>query len=452
MNQSQPGQHEFVLNQAIKERFDDMRFRWFSHQEIRDIANRLSTAIQIGIDRQGIPTRADGGVLAIPSHVTAISQSQIAQLPEDAVAITAACGGTNWIFTLARKQADGTVILEEASSDEMPEGERTHTFDSLMDLIAGNVARVAKQYGVEAHPHLAIGISFGFPQTNLKQENGDIDCRITMSHLPKKWIVTDCDDSVPAEQQPSLSDLLRTKLTALGITSPGAITIINDTVAVSLDVQHVDDLPVGFVFGTGTNAALFVDSTKGILNLESGHMPMEPDAVWEEMKRRGYITEERPVMEHWMGGGNLPYRIAAALYLVEDMVPNAARFAEMFINTENQALISHLASSDFSDLQFAGVTPEEEDVLRSVCRRVLTQAGQVIGIMSAVVAEHAGYKQGSAHFPFEGSLMKKGYNVQRTALDTAELLIPGHQLQPYVATGMIGVAKLAMVQTAEYYT
>jgi hypothetical protein len=168
------------------------------------------------------------------------------------------------------------------------------------------------------------------------------------------------------------------------------------------------------------------------------------------MQRRGYVTEN-PSFEHWMGGGYLPYRIAAALYLLEDEIPQAARFAEMFINTENQALISHLAEGNFTDLQFAGLSEEEEDLLRSVSRRVLTQAGQVIGIMTAVVAERAGYKQGVAYFPYEGSLMKKGYNVQRTALDTAELLIPGHQLQPYIATGMVGVAKLAMVQTYKHF-
>jgi hypothetical protein len=450
MNQSQPGQQDFVLNQSIKERFDAMGFRWFSHQEILDRANRLSTAIQIGVERQGTPVNTDGGVLAIPSHVTAISQDQIAALPEDAVAITATCGGTNWIFTLARKHADGTVILEEALSDEMPESNRTHTFETLMELIADNVARVAKQYNVTAVKNLPIGISFGFPQTNIKGDNGDVDSRITTPNLPKKWVVTDCDPSLPAEQQPSLADVLRAELIERGVQFPGAITIINDTVAVSLDVHHSNDLAVGFVFGTGTNAALYVSEAKGILNLEAGHTPMPVDEVWNEMQRRGYVTEN-PSFEHWMGGGYLPYRIAAALYLLEDEIPQAARFAEMFINTENQALISHLAEGNFTDLQFAGLSEEEEDLLRSVSRRVLTQAGQVIGIMTAVVAERAGYKQGVAYFPYEGSLMKKGYNVQRTALDTAELLIPGHQLQPYIATGMVGVAKLAMVQTYKHF-
>ncbi len=443
-------QQDLVLNQSIKERFDSIGFRWFSHQEILDRANRLSTAIQIGIDREGTPVNTDGGVLAIPSHVTAISQNQIKALPEETIAITAACGGTNWIFTLARKQADGTVILEEALSDEMPENNRTHTFETLMELIAENVARVAQQYNVTDVKNIPIGISFGFPQTNIKRDNGDIDSRITTPNLPKKWVVTDCDPNLPAEQQPSLTDVLRAELIERGVKYPGAITIINDTVAVSLDVRHTENVAVGFVFGTGTNAALYVSEQKGILNLEAGHTPMPVDDVWNEMQRRGYVTE-KPAFEHWMGGGYLPYRIAAALYLLEDEVPQAARFAEMFIHTENQALISHLAEGNFSDLQFAGLSAEEQDLLRSVCRRVLTQAGQVIGIMSAVVAQHAGYKQGLAYFPFEGSLMKKGYNVERTALDTAELLIPGHQLQPYIATGMVGVAKLAMVQTHNHF-
>ncbi|MEK7540074.1 MAG: hypothetical protein AAB558_02395 [Patescibacteria group bacterium] len=47
--------------------------------------------------------------------------------------------------------------------------------------------------------------------------------------------------------------------------------------------------------------------------------------------------------------------------------------------------------------------------------------------------------------PFEGSVLGKGFEVKRQTLEVVKLLLPGLDLKPYEASGMVGVAKLAMV-------
>lgn len=431
--------------------------RLFSPEELNTIFTNLKQSIQTGAQRPKdapvITDNPDGGLGAIPSGVEPITQEQINQVPNESIALTAACGGTNWIFTIARKNEDGSVDLADPVIKPIPETHRKHTFDSLMDVIGQHLAGVAKKYHVQDTHHLPIAVSFGFPQVNLRLENGDIDARITCGELPKKWYITDCSISVDPENQPSLTALLRAKLTKYGVQAPGRIVMVNDTVAVALDVQYDasehKELPVGFVFGTGTNAAMYGDEEKGILNLEAGHSaPIEADDIYKIMEQRGYTNTEHAVMEHWTGGAHVPYRMAAALELLkEDFGDRWQEWAEEIIGNQHQALISDIAQGDFQYVYTLNPTPEEAGILQELAKWALAQAGQSIGIMLAATASAAGYTEGTAYVPYEGSLMKKGYMVEAYAVETLDTLIPGQDLHPYTASGMIGVAKLALVKS-----
>lgn len=431
-----------MISEEQNKQLQQIGLHRYSDDELLEIQRAFAQQISIGVARDGSPTTEDGGVMAIPSSVEPIRQEQVNQVPDNSPVITAACGGTNWFFTLGTKQSDGTVTIKDSASRTITESERTHTFTSLMDIIAEGVASVATEYGVEEHPQLPVAISFGFPQINIRLENGDIDARLPTGDLPKKWKITDYDPSLSIEEQPSLAGILRQELQQRGVKDPGVIIINNDTVAVATDVQHeVEkgiDLPVGFVFGTGTNACVFAGTEKGIINLEAGHATsMKADSIHTQMQQNNYVELGHVIMEHWVGGGMLPYRLAAAFELLgED------ELQQVVLDSEDQAFVSHAAEG----IVGTHISQQQKDLLQECAARVLTQAGQLIGVFIATVSSAAGYESGKAHVPYEGSLLKKGYRVQKTVQETVSLLLPESDIEPYVASGMVGLAKLALVK------
>lgn len=440
-----------------KELLDNVGLRPFTDEELFTMRDKLVDQIQTGLNRTNESEwPADGGVQAIPTHVQPINYEQVAELPEGSVSIVAACGGTNWIFTVARKQADGRILLEEPVTVTIPEKNREHTFDSLMQLIADNVMAAVKKYCLEGYTKLPIAISFGFPQRNLVLENGDIDARILSGKLPKKWRIIDAFDELPEEdeKQTSLAGLLREKLLEGGMESVGRIVFSNDTVAVALDVQHAEEsgvsLPAGFVFGTGCNAAMMGLPQQGIVNLEAGHARVpEEDAAFIRMVAKGYTQSTEPDIESLLGGGFIPYRIAAAMRCIAPDMPKAKQWAQFIVEHEDQTLISDLASGVLKCVPGEMCSNEDREFLQESANRALTQAGQMIAVQVAatveVLRQNTGL-QGEKYFaPFEGGVLKNAYGVSDTARGTLKQLVPDAEIELYTASGMVGIAKLAMI-------
>jgi hexokinase len=430
---------------------DSLGVRPFTEVEMTAMYDALSQAIAIGITRTGEPTTADGGLLALPTGIEPISLDQVQQVPDGTPVITAACGGTNWMFAVATKQADGKMTLSEPVVRPIPEDERQHTFQSLIDLMADEILTVGREYHLLETSQLPIAISFGFPQHNVRTDDGDIDARLTSKQLPKFWQITDLDETLPVDQQVSLSGLLRESLLARGFVSIGSIVFVNDTVAVALDVQHGDgaDLPVGFVFGTGTNGAMFANTEKGIVNLEIGHAGVVPrDAVLDMMEQHQWVPNTHGIMEYWMGGGYLPGRCAATILGLRDQFIDADQLASSIVNSTNQAIVSDLADTTSSPQQLQlHVAPQEFAMIQTIAQRVLHQAGQLIGLHIAAVCQAVNYTTGSTHVPYEGSLLAKGYRVATITDATVKHLLPGSDITPYRASGILGIAKLALLKT-----
>ncbi|MBI2410765.1 MAG: hypothetical protein HYV32_02650 [Candidatus Kerfeldbacteria bacterium] len=434
-------------------KINDAGLHRFTASELGIFYADLSKAIQIGLTRITSPTSTDGGLLAFPTNINAVTQEAMDQVPAESAAITCACGGTNWIFTVARKKADGSVVLEEPFIRPIPENERQHTFVSLMELIAQEIIRAMKEYGLEALADIPIGISFGFPQTNIIMPNGDVDARLNKQNLPKFWKIVDLDESLLPQDQPSLSELLRVELKKRGVPSVGAIVFVNDTVAVALDMQTAADgvaaLPMGFVFGTGTNGAMYGGPERGMVNLEAGHAHVIPkDSLLQIIDTHGWLPGHGVDLECFVGGGFLPSRLAAAVLYLQEYFSNAKQLADTIMNSRNQGIMSDIAQGKSRRKNELPVGPSEYKLLQECARLVLTQAGQLMGVMMAAVAHAAGFPDGGhARVPFEGSLLLKGYGVKDAADETARLLLNGGVIEPYKASGMVGVAKLAMVRS-----
>lgn len=435
----------------IGKRLDQLGLRPFTLEELHELSHRLSKSISIGLKRPGEPTNTDGGVLAAPTGVQHIKLEQVQKVPDHMRGITAACGGTNWIFAETQKEPNGQVTIGRSFVRKMPENERQHTYDSFTEVIADGIARVAQQCDLMNEQILPVSISLGFPQINTETEEGDVDALLPRRKLPKFWEITDYKETASVFKQPSLAKLIKAKLKAKGVSGVTKIVMVNDTVAVALDVQHGgeegEDAPVGFVFGTGTNGAMYANKKKGMVNLEIGHAEMmDLDPVLEVMQQHGWAPEKKQIMEYWMGGAFIPARVMAGVELLAEFVSSPKDINKQIAASQNQALISDMAKGRQSPLVGLSLIADDYLVARMCAKRALAQAAQLIGVHLATVCQAAKYTEGVAFIPYEGSVLGKGHHVKRRALETAKILLPKLELKPYEASGMVGVAKLAMVR------
>jgi hexokinase len=419
----------------------------FTEEQVRALFARMKGAVVAAIANGPADQRL--GLSHITSRIQPVTQEQLDAIPVGSVAITCACGGTNWIFTITKKTAEGAFELEQGFIRPMPEAERVHTFASLVAIIADEIVRVVRAFDLQNLENIPIAISFGFPQVNMRTENGDIDARITQSTLPKMWRVTDCNPSTAAEQQPSLAKILRDELNKRDVHTNGRIVFANDTTAVVLDeesTEGVTTLPVGFVFGTGANSAVEGVGDDGILNLESGRAQIVTgDDATRIMSERGWAQPGVVVLEHWIGGAYLPKRAAAAILAVADKLTDAEQVAKKILNSDQQTLLSDIASGESPKNFGLHIGPSEYPIIRSTTATVLQQAGQLIGVQIASVCSAAGYTGGKVVVPYEGSLYAKGHDIAATAMQTVQQLIPGADIHMTHVSGMRGVAKLALV-------
>jgi hexokinase len=270
------------------------------------------------------------------------------------------------------------------------------------------------------------------------------------------WRITNCDESVPVESQPSLAELLRSELRDRGIVTNGRIVFANDTAAVVLDAEsapHIPTLPVGFVFGTGVNAAVYSNTERGIINLETGRGTfVPPDNVTEIMEQRGWVPKNSAELEHWIGGAYLPKRVAGYVLANADELTDAEQVARKILTSDQQTLLSDIASGESPKNFGLHIGPSEYPTIRACVRTVMQQAGQLIGIHVAAVSSAIGYQHGKVIVPYEGSLYAKGHGIQQHAMQTVRMLLPDADMQLQHVSGMRGVAKLSLVLTHQRRT
>jgi hexokinase len=223
--------------------------------------------------------------------------------------------------------------------------------------------------------------------------------------------------------------------------------VVHDVSSASSDVI----LPVGFVFGTGSNAAMRdVNTQASSVNL------FEKDKVYQEMVDQGFVPA-KPQMKLWMGGERIAYRVAAGMHLLakEGLVreDTANAVAKMIKENGKGLIVSNIMNGELSydALIQAGIpiTFSEYNLLKRSSEASLTQAGQAIGVMLATTIEAAGHTSGTAKVPVEGSVFWKAHGVREIAQETVKLLLPEVEVVPYEASGLQGIGKLALTYSHE---
>ena len=264
--------------------------------------------------------------------------------------------------------------------------------------------------------------------------------------------MTDFDSTRKPEEHSRLGEALLQSLHYKGLPQVREVYFQNDTIAVAHDVSSdADVLPVGFVFGTGSNASLGRYNTQ--LSGQEGILPS--DEISGRMMERGDVRNPRQ-LKVLVGGKRMANRVIAAAELMADrkiVRPESAKSIGELVKQGNGTILSQIASGEVGYVELSKMYPltlDEYDTLRRSCRMVLNQAGQVIGVMVGSVVSAAGYPgRGETRLPVEGSVFWKGYNVKAKAGQTLNLLIPDNEISFHEASGIRGVSKLAMVHSQE---
>jgi hypothetical protein len=418
-------------------------------EEVVSRRDTLRQQTQIGLQREGPPTRKDGGLLAIRTGIPPLSPEAWNQVPSGSKAFVADIAGTNWSVMSATKGEDGSVSLAETSKVEYNGDKRVVTFSEFISRIAypiaGEVINNVIISGREEES-IDVGVSLGFPHENIKTPNGMDALLVDVKKdgtLPKGWQITDWNP----EQHKNITQALRDKLKDLGI-KVRTLVAINDTPAVALDggavkaatKEGLDVIPAGFVGGTGTNGAV---DKNGLVNLEIGHAAWPSDEIFQRMKKNGWVNVEEPELEPETGM-YLPFRLAAGMQLLHEQ-DNTFQIDDKLLqeliskDPNNDAeLISKLASGKKSSY------PETQQLAQKVMRR----AGQVYGITLTTIAEVAaeGTQQEDPEtrkaFLVEGGTLLKGHGIKESAEQTAASL--GQPIKIVEAKGLRGVGSLAM--------
>lgn len=435
---------------------EEIGLREFTQEELSGFYQALGSAIDIGLKREGAPTEEDGGLLCIPTGVEPLTPEEWARVPIGRRVISCAFAGTNWLTAEVTKGQDGRPAVRILRTRQILESEKQQPFAGLIGLMGEEIVRGLCEIRTEKLD--TVSVALGFAQRNQQREYG-IEAQF-MSAAPSKFFrILDYDDAIPPAGQPYIGEALIEYLKSHGFGQIQRIFLNNDAYALVHSISpeeatgQASNLPAGCVFGTGDNAAL------GQYNLEAGRARIIPrDAILQEMIKRGLVPTEKNLMEYWMGGDYLRGRVAAAVGLAERLtererlISSGEKIYEWMLGSQNGALISQLASGELTAQQQRvelGIEIEEEDYafLKECSRRALAQAGFLMGVMLGAVGKAAEYQGGVAQLPIEGSVFWKGFGVQEQARKTLNLLLPGNKLTFVPASGLEGIAQLAMGRT-----
>lgn len=420
---------------------EDIGLRQFTPNEIHAAHAQLAQAFEVGITRSGLPTTEDGGIPAVKTGVEPITADAYDRVPDGRV-LGGSYGGTSWYTGIIAKE--GPITNVEIINNGATPHSRVDTRESFVERIGNHVLGGAVDRDIS--DIRAVGASCGFEQTNSHHTRG-IDAQIHVQ--PSNWKITDLDTSLTPEQQPYLGEELLRYLSYQGAPQIKEVYFQNDTNAVVHDVAtNASDvvLPLGFVFGTGSNAALRdINTQASSVNL------FGKDAVYQEMVDLGYVPA-KPQMKLWMGGERIAYRVAAGMKLLakEGLVRDttADEVARMIRENGKGLIISNILNGQLSydALLQEGIplTFSEYQLLKQSSQASLNQAGQAIGVMMATAIEATGHTSGKAKVPVEGSVFWKAHGVRDVAQETVKLLLPEVDLLPYEASGLQGIGKLAL--------
>lgn len=423
-----------------------------THTEVQERYASVSNQLDIGLSRQGRPTREDGGVLAIRTPIPLITPEAYTHVPTGKRVLTAEFGGTNLKINIAEKQQNGSIEQAQLYEQSFALDERQVTFAQYIDIMAEPLDRFRHLAGGDSFD---FGFSFGLAHENSVEPYGlEVNLLSEKNNgvLVKGWHIRDWSQIPPSER-----GVIGAINRRLG--NNGSGIGINDTPAVALDRgaalgaqrEGYRVLDGAAVAGTGTNGAVFIGE---MVNTEIGHALWPDDPVSARLRRRlidqGIFTDEQdvPELEHETGQ-YIARRVAAAVDLLGErgLMPMAQILAEQIesgINT-NPALISELAAGK------TRITVDNSStiILQALAQSAQRRAEQVYGIFFASLASPIMEEQtDTVALLTEGSTIHKGMsdatNTLKEGAEKEAKALLEQELIIYPASGMNGIAAVAM--------
>lgn len=424
----------------------------FSPAEMVDLVSKLKNELEIGLNRKGEAKTITQGLLAIPNPIKVPSQDSIRSIPQGTRVLTAALAGTNWKLSLAEFTGTGSPLkLTELATQPIPENQRQFPSpEAFAGFITEFILKGAGSLNQsEILPILAIALAF--PQKTLRSKHG-LDAQLPCSRLSKFWRIRRGKGMLIGQQMLAL-------MHQQGQSFFQQVVITNDTVAVALDQTaafgqkfNQPILPVGFVFGTGSNASL--EWRDRLINLEIGMAQLLGyDPVLRQMERLNQTATTVPWLEHYTGGAYLIKRLACGLMLIEEKGLLQTKIGAKLLATDlDSSLLSQLAANQLSREAFATkvapLTTTEFNLVKQCSRGIMTKSAQVAAIMISAVANTAGWSAGV--MPVEGSVFWRAQVSPQSSFvnqveQTLNGLLSDHQLAFIPGSGLRGIATLAMI-------
>jgi hypothetical protein len=377
---------------------------------------------------RGIARDPNRKILAIDTGIKPITWSQWKQAPIGKKVISCAYAGTNWITALIEKSTGDKPLYNELNSTLIKSNKHQISIDNFVELMADNIITATRN--IDLTDIDTVAIALGFSQNNKITTYG-LEAQFNVKYPGKTWNILGFNENITPENQPYLGKILLEKLHKNNLGNFKYIFFQNDTNAVAnfINESTIDNtIGAGFIFGTGDNASI------GRFNLELGRLDLiEADEIYNGLINEKIITVNTRKLEQWMGGDYIIKRLAM----------------EMLLKGENEIFNTIMANQDDTILSVIASGKYKNPILskaQSSAQRILTEVGQLIGVVMVAVATAGGYdSQIPAVLLVEGSVFWKGFGVKETAKDIMNLLIPHNHLNIIEASGIIGIGQAAIV-------
>jgi hexokinase len=367
--------------------------------------------------------------------------------------IACSFGGTNWVCALYEKTQDNCIKTFKEVDKFIPVPTRQCTFEDFVCKMADMILDLASELRIDAID--TVSISLGFPHQIVKTEYG-LDAHFYRGKQPKSWQITNFEDF---ESPPLIGKLLIQMLNQrYGSGQFKHIYILNDTNAVSHFIGPENrvtatKLPVGFVFGTGSNASF------GDINLEAGKFTVPKEFVKNDDLKQilleyDLIHSSKDFIEYYTGGIYIIYQIFALLKLLEDKNLITMGIAKWFLGNKNKALVSEIVLGKFffedfvREFEEVGIlaNQSEFEILNDICLRVLHKASAMICVIILGCFELCDYRGGVACVPVEGAVFWNGATVFETVCKVLKTVYTKNEIIFEKASGSVGIAQFGMVE------
>ena len=369
------------------------------------------------------------------------------EVPRGRPVIAVDAGGTNLRVAVVRFDAAGEPVIERFRKHPMPGIDRELSPEELFDALAGHLREVRGASNL-------LGFSFSYPAEILPSKDGRI------ISLCKEVRVRDIAGKTVGES-------LKAALQRAGLDPSLRVVVLNDTVGALLagrmaHAERAYSSHVGFILGTGTNAA-YVERNHRILkrpelrpegtqiiNAESGAYALETRGAIDRAfdattEAPGTYFFEKAVSGAYLGGlTHAALRAAADDGLLSPGGAAAVREAEGLETRELNGFLQDAPSHGLHGALGRSGTAHDMGFAREVARLVVERAARLtaVAITAALLKGEAGVRpahpvcvtvEGSTYYGLAGfrelvagfidrQVEGRGVGYELTAADDAALV------------------------------